>query len=239
MISLLKIIIIAEEYEVAEEEYDRIKSWTVTKEVSRETDENNIYSYKEIDWDGLKKINDDIVGWIYIPDTEVDYPIVKGETNDTYLRTTFEGKKSSAGAIFMECKNASDFSDKNTILYGHNMRNGSMFHCLNKFSNREFFENHQIIQIYTPMWSRTYKVISVHTDISTGISYRVSFVDMSYEDWLDEMVSKTLLHGQDASVYKDTISLSVCHGKSGTEDRMVINLQVADDYDINETLSNK
>lgn len=227
--ALVNIFQITTDYNKSEEEYDNIR--TVATVTKKEQEEGQpLYTYKEIDWDELKEINEDIIGWIYIPDTPVDYPILQGESNDTYLRTTYTGKRASAGSIFMECQNTPDFSDKNTILYGHNMRNGSMFNCLSKFSNKEFFDAHPIVQIYTPMWSKTYKIYSVHTDVNTGDSYKISFINVMYDEWVKDMARRTLVKGQEASEFKDTVTLSVCHGKSGTSQRMVLHLQVADDY---------
>lgn len=235
--AIFNVIKISNDYMTTDNEYERLRAIATQTETFMDDDSGEeIYTYKQIDWNKLESINSDIVGWIYIPDTPVDYPIVQGETNDTYLRTSFEKKRASGGCIFMECQNNPEFLDQNTILYGHNMRNGSMFHCLNSYVNNEFFAEHPFVQIYTPKWSRTYKVISAHTDVSTGPSYRITFIDTPYKDWLSDMAARSVVKGQEASEYKNTVTLSVCHGKSGTASRMVLNIQLADDGNAYENI---
>lgn len=88
----------------------------------------------------LKKINDNIVGWIYIPYTNIDYPVVKGEDNSYYLTHTPDGSYSAAGSVFVDYRG---FSEGNTIIYGHNMGRSSsiMFHDITNFSQNDFFNN--------------------------------------------------------------------------------------------------
>ena len=83
-----------------------------------------------VNFDVLRDINPDCVGWIEIPGTNISYPIVQGRDNDHYLRLNFEGKYSVGGVIFLDHRCDSDFDRTNTIIYGHNMRDGSMFGSL-------------------------------------------------------------------------------------------------------------
>jgi len=82
----------------------------------------------------------DAIGWIAIPFTGVDHPFVQAEDNNFYLRRDMDGNHSMAGTLFMDCQNSGDFSDFNTIIYGHHMKNGTMFAPLNRFGEREFFD---------------------------------------------------------------------------------------------------
>ena len=108
------------------------------------------YTKKEINWKKLKKINPDVVGWIKVKGTKINYPVVKGKTNHTYLHTDFNKKYSYGGCIFLDSHDHKDL-DKNqhTIIYGHHMRNGSMFADLVKFRKGNFAKKHQIL-LYTP-----------------------------------------------------------------------------------------
>ncbi len=109
---------------------------------------DNTKTYEEIFYDfsaklkRLKKINNHIVGWIYIPLTNIDYPVVKGEDNSYYLTHTPDGSYSAAGSIFVDARG---FNEDNTIIYGHNMGSSSniMFHDITNFSQSEFFNNVQ------------------------------------------------------------------------------------------------
>ncbi|MCD8027169.1 MAG: class B sortase, partial [Erysipelotrichaceae bacterium] len=102
-----------------------------------------------IDFDTLLERNEDVIGWIYIPDTEVDEPILKGENNDTYLRTSIDHEYLTAGCIFVEETNNGDFSDDNTIIYGHSMNNGSRFYDITKYDDTDYYNEHNTVYIYT------------------------------------------------------------------------------------------
>ena len=95
-------------------------------------------SSTQLDWDALRAINPDVVGWIVVPDTPISYPIVRGQDNAHYLRHTFSGERNASGAIFMDYRNSADFSDNQIILHGHNMRDGSMFAPLHGWTGDYF-----------------------------------------------------------------------------------------------------
>ena len=141
------------------------------------TNEENVKNEAEtapisIDFESLQAINSDIIGWIYCEDTPINYPILKGEDNDTYLHHTYEGSYSSAGSIFVDAANRSEFADSNTIIYGHNMKNGSMFASLQNWLDQEYYEEHPIMWLLTP--KQDYKIVlfsgyatSVYSDTYT------------------------------------------------------------------------
>ena len=105
-----------------------------------------------------------MVGWIEIETLDISYPIVQTTDNDHYLHYTFEGQRNANGAIFLEHTNSSDFEDCNTIIYGHNMKNGSMFANIKKFTDQDYFNNHPEVYIYLPDGS-----INVYSIYSTKI----------------------------------------------------------------------
>lgn len=112
-----------------------------------------------IDFDELRKINAEIYAWIDIEDTNVHYPIVQSATDDTYyLEHTIEGEKGYPGSIYTEKANAKDFSDFNTVIYGHEMKDGTMFKHLHKFKEAEFFKNHETITIRTETEVKNYRI---------------------------------------------------------------------------------
>lgn len=134
-----------EEYEELREEAKTEEPETVEAEPEEEKEPLDI----PVDFEALQAENPDIYAWITIPGTNVDYPILQREgDNGYYLNHSVDGAGSIAGAIFTEDYNSKDFTDPNTIIYGHNMKNGSMFRTLHNYSDREFFDNNRDITIY-------------------------------------------------------------------------------------------
>ena len=106
--------------------------------------------FPQVDFATLQADNSDVVGWIYIPDTNVNYPVLKGSSNQVYLTLDFRGNWSIAGSIFMDVLCSSDFSDQETMIYGHNMHNGAMFGRLKKFEDAKYLEAHKDVYILLP-----------------------------------------------------------------------------------------
>ena len=104
--------------------------------------------YLEIDFAGLKAVNPDVIAWIQILALDISYPVVQGKDNAYYLHHLFSGESNINGSIFVDCHNQPDFTDQNTIVYGHNMKNGSMFGTLDKYQDQTLFEQHPEFYIY-------------------------------------------------------------------------------------------
>lgn len=117
---------------------------------------------RKIDFKKLKSQNQDIAGWIYIRGTTIDYPIVQGKDNEEYLHQDFNKKKSSSGTIFLDNNCKKDFTSDNNIIYGHHMKNGTMFSQLLKFREKSFLKKHNEIMIFTPDRTIHLKVISAY-----------------------------------------------------------------------------
>lgn len=116
-----------------------------------------------VDFDSLQKMNPDIYAWITVPGTVIDYPVVQSAQDDAwYMTRAADGTESAAGAIFSEQANAKDFSDVHTVLYGHNMKDGSMFAGLHQFEEEEFFQEHRTVTIYTPDAIRYYRIFAAY-----------------------------------------------------------------------------
>ncbi|MBO5485045.1 MAG: class B sortase [Lachnospiraceae bacterium] len=121
----------------------------------------NVLINNAIDWGKLLKTNPDVYAWIEVPGTSIDYAIAcASEEENFYLYHNVEKKIEFSGMIFSQKKNARDFSDPVTVLYGHNMRNGSMFADLNKYENPHFLNKHDVIYIYQPDRILVYKIFS-------------------------------------------------------------------------------
>ena len=112
-----------------------------------------------IDFVSLKQENPDIYAWVYVPGTDVNLPVLQSATNDfLYL----DGEYAVEGAIYTEMANSTDFTDPVTVLYGHNLQNGTMFSTLHYFENEDFFNEHDTLSIYTPGHVLTYRVVSAY-----------------------------------------------------------------------------
>lgn len=138
---------------------------------------------KEVDFAALRsEVNEDIYAWIYVPDTQIDYPVLQSpEELDYYLDTNLDGSKGYPGCIYTQMMNSRDWEDKNTVIYGHNMGNGSMFANLHFYGDSVFFEEHPYVYIYAEDKLLAYQVFAAYeysdrhvllvNDISTEESY--------------------------------------------------------------------
>lgn len=117
--------------------------------------------YKYTDFDELAKINPDICAWIQMDGTHIDNPVVKGKDNFEYLDKGFDGRQYAGGTLFLDYRNAKDFSDSYCIIHGHNMEGGAMFGDLNKYEDKQFFNRYKKGKLLTPTWDYDLVVIGV------------------------------------------------------------------------------
>ena len=180
----------------------------------------------QIDFSYLSSVNPDVVGWVLIEGTNVNYPIVKSADNAEYLKLTFEGERSSCGSIFMERENSPDFSDKTTFIYGHNMKDGSMFHTLNDYSDEQFYKEHPTVYIFTPESTKVCKIVSAHVTANSSTSYQIGFgTQADYEAYLNTEKRISMYDtGIVPQMDKNTIVLSTCRGTTSSQ-RFILVLQ--------------
>ena len=159
---------------------------------SYEVIRSEINNEKFID-ESLKKINSDYEFWINIPNTKIDYPVVKGTDNEFYLSHNFYKEKDIAGTIFIDYNN--DVSlDKNLILYGHNMKNGSMFAEINKFKEQKYF-NDGIINIKKNGKIYTYEIFSVFVEKGDELNLKIKFnSDEEFNEYIKDLKEKSLFY---------------------------------------------
>lgn len=129
------------EYNRGEKTYDALEEYIKVPEDS-DGKKSGEAPFPEVDFAELQKINPDVVGWIYGADTHINYPVVQGKDNNYYLHRMFTGEDNRAGSIFLDSTNNKDFSDVHSILYGHHMKNGAMFHDLMEYKNQEYYDKH-------------------------------------------------------------------------------------------------
>lgn len=172
-----------------------------------------------IDFDKLQSYNKEIYAWIQIPDTKIDYPVAQHDgEDDYYLKHNMYGEPEFAGCIYTEKANSKDFSDRNTILYGHNMRNGSMFQNLHLFEEKDFFDENQYVYIYTPRHILTYHIFAAYEYDDRHILNSFDFSKKKvYKEYLESIFDARSMNAnirQDEDVTSDDpiITLSTCVG---------------------------
>ena len=214
-------------------------STVATTEASEATTEKK--KQNVIDFDKLKKQNKDIVAWIKVPGTSVDYPVYQHpKDNSYYLTHNADKQEDSYGAIYIETFNNKYFTDPNTVVYGHNMRNGSMFGSLHKFEDAKFFNKHRKIIIYTEDDTLTYKIFAAFVHSNMHILYEYDFTD--YEDfdrYLGDLYSNTDSDAHiDRKVDVDSddriITLSTCNHGISTQRYLIQGVLLDDDDDDEE-----
>lgn len=162
----------------SEKIYEELASQVAETTAETEPESQEPEYVSPVDFEELWAINEDVVGWLTIPGTVIDYPILHDpESNDTYLYTDIEGNDSAAGSIYLDCDNEADFSDLHNVIYGHHMKNGTMFKDIMKFRDQEFLEEHQEAVIYLPDREILVKPFACLYTTPDGIRRMTKFVD--------------------------------------------------------------
>lgn len=224
-VSAFQLFSIYSEYKAGKDSYKEVAELgiTVPEAVYDENgDEVEVsYEYYYVDFDALNAVNSEVIGWIRFDSPEIiSYPIMQASDNDKYLTTTFEGTANSAGAIFADTKNSSDFSDDNTIIYGHNMKNDSMFGALNEYNDGAFYNEYPYFYIYTPDGKASkYQVVAAEVIDAVGTDrYTINFGSASsYQTYIYDMLKTSYYDtGTEITTSSKLVTLSTCTDSSTT-----------------------
>ncbi|OIJ14894.1 SrtB family sortase [Anaerobacillus arseniciselenatis] len=160
----------------------------------------------------LLEKNEDTVGWIRIDNTVVDYPVVQGNDNEFYLNYTFNKEKNKSGALFMDFRNSIDFLDQNTIIYGHNMMDGSMFGELKKYRNESFFEEINVITFDSLYEEMEWEIFAVFLSDTSFNYIRPNFPDENAFQQFIQTVEEKVLYSTELEITNDDhiLTLSTC-----------------------------
>lgn len=212
-----------QEYETAEQVAELPELETDVEPELEGYQDPYVNMFASMDLDALREVNDDIIGWISIPYTQVSYPLLQGEDNDYYLNRTWKEVYNSVGSIFLECKNASDFSDFNTIIYGHRMRNGSMFGELKYYKDIEFWKEHPSIYIVNDDGVHRYDIFAAHEVGVQTITYGLGITKQeTKEKFIDFALAGSVIDtGVVPTVDDKVVTLSTCTG-NGYSTRWVV-----------------
>ena len=176
-----------------------------------------------MDFSALREVNTDVLGWILIPGTKISYPLVQGADNQYYLNRTWKKWSSVVGAIFLECSNSGDFSDFNTIVYGHRMNDGSMFAGLKNYKQKSYFKTHSAIYITDDSGTRKYDIFAAYEVSTQGDTYRIGQRgDSAKQAYIDYCLAHSLYDtGVVPTVNDRIVTLSTCTG-NGHATRWVV-----------------
>lgn len=224
---------VSEESSAASVVSDSKSSKTSSKKV-KSSDKDKING--SINFTELWKVNTDIYAWIKIPNTNVDYPVLQTDGDDGfYLNHNYKKQYEFAGSIYTEKLNSKDFSDPNTVLYGHDMLNGTMFRTLHNFHDPGFFSANPYIYIYLPDRTLTYEIFSAYVYDDRHLLYSFDFNDKEvFADYLEYATDPTdsiMCNRRDIEVTADDkiITLSTCIGNMESSRYLVQGVLISDE----------
>lgn len=208
-------------YEGLNQEYASISTQAGSEKDEKQEKKADWTAFK-VDFGKLKEVNPEVAGWLYFENEDLSYPIMYSGEDDKYLHTAMDGSKAVAGSIFVEGKNSPDFSDSHTIIYGHNMRNLSMFGKLRYYYREEdYYKDHQYFQIITENASYRYQIFAYENVRADSFIYSVPFAaDDSFGEFIDKLYGLSLRNtGVKADREDHVVTLSTC---STTGNRFVV-----------------
>lgn len=166
----------------------------------------------QVNFDKLRKKYPDVKAWLYSKGTIINYPVAQGNDNDWYLHHTLDGKWNGAGTLFIDENNKKPFKDFLTIIYGHHMRDGSMFGSLVKYRDAEYYQKHKTLRLYTPKHKYDLEVVGVCTIPSDSEMYKLDFADdAEKQEYLDQIDAMTEMQCETKATVDDRlVMLSTC-----------------------------
>ena len=215
---LWQIVGITDEYQAGEQAYEELERYIVMPEtvpvettdteetVEAETAPVQI-QWPHVDFEALAQVNGDIVGWLYIPGTVINYPVVQGDDNEYYLKHLFDGKYNSSGCIYLDCGAEGDFTSMNSVLHGHHMKNGSMFAGICKYKDQSYFDEHPTAMLLTPDGNYLVEFFSGYVCEVTADAWDYDFD----EAWLDKRIRSSYFEADVVPTTEDRVlTLSTC-----------------------------
>ncbi len=180
-----------------------------------------------VDFEALRGQNADIIAWIYSPDTPINYPIAQSEDNDYYLRRLTDGTRNTAGTIFVDFRNAPDFSDRNTLVYGHNMKNDTMFGTLSEYGRQSYYEAHKELWLLTP--EKTFRLLPIAGFVTRADSDSYTLFDTGegLRGYLEEAVARSEFETEvPIDRVEQIVTLSTCTYQ-GVDKRFILVCELA------------
>ena len=214
--SSIKLFNVFNEYRKNAKSYDEIEQFSPQINIEGAGSEGQMvksYEFKAEDYEKLYEINDEFKGWLMIPNTKVNYPLVHGKDNEFYLTHNFKKEKNAGGGIFISSDNQNPFEDKNTVIHGHYMKDKSMFGSLHSFKDRNFARENNKFYVTTKDGAMEYEIFSIYVEKANPEPYSYSFVsDEQYAEFLNTLKNKSNFDMGVTNLTKDDkiVTLSTC-----------------------------
>ena len=204
--------------ETPKEEIKKPTEPTEIKEEIQNEEKRELPSLK-IDHASLTQRNEDYRFWIEIPNTKINYPVVKGQDNQIYLHKDFDGNYLYAGTLFIDAYSEKGINQDNLIIYGHNMKSGSMFGTLKRFKEKEYLKKHQYINFYSPEKIKQFIIFSVREGSNDINSYDYILSDFSKKEYIENALKRSIRKNEGVLNLNDLenrqiITLVACTGNS-------------------------
>ncbi|MCR5201969.1 MAG: class B sortase [Lachnospiraceae bacterium] len=166
----------------------------------------------QVDFDGLLRLNKDVQGWLYQPKTGINYPVMKTDDNNYYLHHMIDGKYNYSGTLFIHCNNKADFEDYNTVIYGHNMKNGTMFGTIDNYDDENYYRAHPVFYYLTPEKNYRLDVYSGYVAPKKSDSYQIDFKsDKEYEIFKRTLYDRSAFNSYiELEEVDKSVTLSTC-----------------------------
>lgn len=196
------------EYHVAKSAYTNISEKTAKVDSKQFTG--------VVDWKALKKVNPDVQGWLYQKGTVINYPVVQGTDNDTYLHTRFDKQWSGGGTLFVDCRMEKDFKGFNSIIYGHHMKDGSMFRSIRGYTKEDgYYDKHKTLELATPHGNYHLVVFSAFiTKATDEDTYKMTYDEAEKQAYIDRAWERSELpitrDSVDVTKNDRLVTLSTC-----------------------------
>lgn len=208
-----QVLRILHEYRVGADAYFKLEQFASLPPASEETEETPAeLAWPEVDFTALAAVNPDVTAWLYGPDTGISYPVVQGTDNDYYLDHLLDGTANSAGCLFVDTSCRPDFSGRNTVIYGHRMKNGTMFAALGNYQEQVYYDAHPVFLLVTPEGRYVVELFSGYVADTAESAWMLDFSDeQAYLAWLEEVGEKSAFSSKVSPRAEDrVVTLSTC-----------------------------
>ena len=235
IVSLCALAVIAYSYFQGQQKYESIAEMSGLEDVTEQDDLREL----SVDWEALWAVNPDTVGWVYIPNTVINYPIVQGDDNEYYLGRDFDGEEgwlADFGTVFLDYRNDSSWSDDSNFVYGHHLNDGSMFAAIGEMDSQDRFEQCRTVYLLTP--ERNYKLrgYSLVHCAGTEAIVKTEFDDADdMTSYVQDKINRSEFDPgdiPDASEIKKSIAFATCDNTYRSTGRYVLFCYIVDDASV-------
>ena len=224
-----KLLGIMEEYQEGDDTYNEVEdtAFVPVKPKAQGEEDDEVSIIPEIDFVSLKGISNNAVGWLFNPGSVINYPVAKTTDNSYYIDHMIDGSYNSNGCLFIDYRNQDGLADRNTILYGHRMKNGKMLSSIAQYAKQAYYDAHPVMYYITEDARYILEIFSAYTTNATSDSYTRNFKDdAAFSSWLKTVTRRSYIKTEVTPTAEDTIiTLSTCV-KTNDLSRFVVHVRV-------------